>query len=294
MELRHLRYFVAVAEELSFTRAAARLHIAIPPLSIQVRNLESEIGTKLVLREGRGLRLTDAGRAFLEQARKTLAAASQCAPLAHQAAKGEFGQLSIGYNAPAEFRVFPKIVPAFRKKWPAVHLVFHRLETSQIVERLRRQELDLGFVCLPIPADEFDMREVEEHPLIALVPKAHRLARAPSVSIQDLSQEPLILFPRALDPESYAQIEQLFLREAATMNVLYELDTSLSMINFVAMGIGCSFLPDYARRIRVDGVIYKSLQPRQMVKKLAIVKKRGATGVAQAFFRFAVEHLSER
>jgi DNA-binding transcriptional LysR family regulator len=292
MELRHLRYFVVVAEELSFTRAARRLHIAIPPLSIQIRNLEKEIGTGLVVRDGRGLRLTSAGRVLLDQARKTLAEANQCAPLARQAANGEIGQLSIGYNAPAEFRVFPRIVPAFRKKWPAVHLVFHRLETAQIVERLRRHEIDLGFVCLPIPTDELEVQELAEDPLVALIPKGHRLATAASIAVKDLSGEPLVLFPRPLDPESYAQIEQLFLRAGATMSVRYELESSLSMINFVAMGIGCAFLPDYARRIRVDGVVYKPLQPRQMVKTLAIVKKRGDGDLAEVFFRFASEYLA--
>lgn len=293
MELRHLRYFVAVAEELSFTRAAKRLHIAIPPLSIQIRNLEKDVGASLAVRDGRGLKLTGAGRVFLEQARKTLAEANQCAALARQAAKGEIGQLSIGYNAPAEFRVFPKIIPPFRKKWPAVHLEFHRLETAQIIERLRRQELDVGFVCMPIPTEEFDVQVLTEDPLVALLPAEHRLASAPSLVIKDLSNEPLILFPKALDPESYMQIEQLFLQASATMNVVYELDASLSMINFVAMGIGCSFLPDYARRIRVDGVVYKSLRPKQMVKTLAIVKKKGAADLAESLFKFATEHLTQ-
>jgi DNA-binding transcriptional LysR family regulator len=290
MELRHLRYFVAVAEELSFTRAARRLHIAVPPLSVQIRNLEKELATSLVVRDGRGLQLTGAGRALLEQARKTLVEASQCVALARQAADGQLGHVAIGYNAPTEFSVFPRIIPAFRKKWPSVNLEFHRLETLQIIARLQRNELDLGLVCLPVPTHEFDVQELIAEPLVALVPRGHRLASRPAVSIGDLAGEPLILFPRAIDPESYRQIEQMFLREQAPMNVLYELETSLSMISFVAMGVGCSLLPSYTRCIRVPGVVYKPLRPPQMVTTLAIVKKSRTSGFADSFYRFAVEH----
>jgi DNA-binding transcriptional LysR family regulator len=291
MELRHLRYFVAVAEELNFRRAAERLHIAPPALSVQIRNLEIEIGADLLSREGRNTKLTDAGRVFLGKARQTLALASTGVTLARQAAKGEIGHLSIGYNAPAEFRVFPKIIPAFKKKAADVHLIFHRLETSQMIEGLRRDELDLGFVCLPIPTGEFDVQELANEPLVALLPADHRLASASIVSIKDLSNEPLILHARALDPESFQQIEQLFLRAGATMNVIYQLDTSLSMINFVSMGIGCSLLPGYAARIHVDGIVYKPLRPSTMVKTLAIIKKKGKGGLAESFYRFTVDNL---
>jgi DNA-binding transcriptional LysR family regulator len=291
MELRHLRYFVAVAEEENFTRAAARLHIAPPPLSVQIRNLEAEIGATLLVREGRGLKLTDAGRVFLDEARQTLAQASHSAVMARRAASGEIGHLSIGYNTTAEFRVFPKIVPAFKKKWPHIHLSLRSLGVSQQLEALHRDELDVGFVWVPMVTEEFDLQELFKEPLIAALPADHRLASASTLSVKDLSKEPLVLFPRILDPETHQQIDQMFLRAGAMMNVVYEVETLLSMINFVAMGFGCSLLLDYARNIPAAGVVYKPLRPPNMVKTLAIIKKKRGSDLAESFYRFTVENL---
>jgi DNA-binding transcriptional LysR family regulator len=290
MELRHLKYFVALAEKLNFTRAAAALHIAQPALSVQIRKLEEEIGTALLSREGRKVRLTEAGRVFLEQARKSISEAKRGVTLARQAANGEIGHLSIGYNTPAAFRVFPKLVPAFRKRWPEVQLTFHSLKIAQQLEGLRRNELDLSFIWLPIPQEEFDVQELARESLVAAIPSGHRLACMSSVSIRDLSREPLILLSRALDPETYHQIEQLFSRAGAVMNVAYQLENSLSMINFVAMGSGCSLLPEYVRDIRQDGVVYKPLRSPNLVKTLAMIKNKGTSSeLANAFYRFAVE-----
>jgi DNA-binding transcriptional LysR family regulator len=290
MELRHLKYFVALAEKLSFTRAAAALHIAQPALSVQIRKLEEEIGTSLLSREGRKVRLTEAGRVFLEQARKAISETTRGVTLARQAANGEIGHLSIGYNTPAAFRVFPKLVPAFRKRWPDVQLTFHSLKIAQQLEGLRRNELDLSFIWLPIPAEEFDVQELLRESLVAAIPSGHRLASAASVSIKDLAREPLIVISRTLDPETYYELEQLFRRAGAVMNVAYQLENSLSMINFVAMGSGCSLLPEYVRDIRQDGVVYKPLRPPNLVKTLAMIKNKGTSSeLANAFYRFAVE-----
>src|SRR5262245_11222475 len=170
MDLRHVRYFVVVAEELNVTRAATRLHIAQPSLSVRIQKFEEEIGAQLFDRVGRNIKLTQAGRLFLEQARKVLADADRGIALARQAANGETGQLSIGYNAPAGFKVFPRIVPAFRRRWPNIHLSFHSLVSLQQLDQMRRNELDLGFVWLPIPTDEFEVRELLKEPLVAVLP----------------------------------------------------------------------------------------------------------------------------
>jgi LysR family transcriptional regulator, hca operon transcriptional activator len=296
MELRHLRYFVALAEHLNFTRAAASLHIAQPALSVQIRNLETEIGAPLLLRDGRGIELTEAGRVFLNQARKTLADAARGITLARQAANGEIGHLSIGYNVPAGFRVFPEVIPAFKKRWPNVRLTFHNLKIAQQLDGLRNDELDLGFVWLPIPTEGFEVQELIKEPLVAVLPTGHRLASAATVAIKDLAREPLILMSPILDPESYAQIQQLFARAGAPMNIAYELENSLSMINFVAMGIGCSLLPDYARNIRQNGVVYKPLRSPNLVKTLAMIRKKGRSELAESFSRFTADTLlrSER
>jgi LysR family hca operon transcriptional activator len=289
VDLRHLRYFVIVAEELNVTRAASRLHIAQPSLSMRIRKLESEVGTELFAREGRGIKLTDAGRIFLEHARKTLLDANRGIDLARQAANGESGHLSIGFNAPAGFNVFPRVVPAFRKQRPNVQITFHTFNILQQLEGLRRDQLDVAVVWLPIPTDEFEVHELMEEPLLAILPADHRLAKSRHISFKDLSGEPMILPSRLLHPDTFYEIEQRFLRAGATLNVVYQLESSLSMMNFVAMGMGCSLLPAYARNIQQDGVVLRPLMPADFTRTLAIIKKKDHGALAEAFVRFTLE-----
>jgi DNA-binding transcriptional LysR family regulator len=294
MDLRHLKYFVALTEEMNFTRAAARLHIAQPSLSMRIRKLEAEVGAELLSREGRSVKLTGAGRVFLEQARKILFHANTGVTLARRATTGEIGQLSIGHNHVAELRVLWKVVPAFRRQWPDVHLnFFHNLKISQQLEALRRDELDLAFTWLPAPTEGFDVQELAKEPLVVLLPADHRLASASTVSIKDLSREPMVMFPRAEYPDVFHQVEQLFVRAGAAMNVVYELQSPMSVMSFVAMGIGSSLLPDYFRRIRCEGVVYKPLRAPNVVRTLAIIKKKGRGGLAELFYRFTVDNLTE-
>lgn len=296
MELRHLRYFVAVAQDLSIRRAAERLHIAAPPLSQQIKNLEQDIGAQLFARVGRGrhIKLTEAGRLFLEHARKILQDVNRGTALARQAANGEVGHLSIGYSAPAEFRVFPQIVPAFQRRWPLIHLDFHPLGVAQQLEKLRRDELDVGFAWLPLPTAEFDVVPISAEPLIAVLPAKHRLARARKIAIKDLTGERLVLFPRELFSDAYHQIEQLFLMSGARMIVAHELETPLSVLNFVAMGVGCSVLPEYVRLIKHDGVVCKLLQPPTLVKRLAMIKRKDRGNQPDSFFQFTVRELGAK
>ena len=292
MELRHLRYFLAAAEELNFRRAAVRLRIAQPALSVQMRQLETEIKAELFSRAGRGIKLTDAGEVFLEQARRILSDVTRSVALAQYAANGNIGHIVVGHNGPAELLAFPKIVPAFRDKWPNIHLSFENFRSPQQIESLRRGELDLGFVWLPVPPGEFDVIELMSVPVGVVLPLGHRLAESEVLSVADLSGEPLILFSRGRDPDSFHQIEEMFAKANAQLNVTYEFDLMLSVINFVAMGIGLSLLPDYHQRIGMPGVVFRPLKPARFIKRLAIVKPREARGAAEVFFRFSGEALA--
>ncbi|HWM66085.1 MAG TPA: LysR substrate-binding domain-containing protein [Steroidobacteraceae bacterium] len=292
MELRHMRYFVALAETLNFRKAAEQLHMSTPPLSVQIRNLEREIGTDLLLRKGGRIELTDAGRVFLEKARQILADAQRSIILAQQAACGEIGRLSIGYNAVAESGVLPNIVPAFKKQWPEVHLDLHSLRTPQQVEALSRGALDLGFVCPPIATDAFDIQDLTRQPFVAVLSSRHPLASANTVSFAALSGQPLIMYSRTLDPHSFRQIEQHFLRAGAVMKVAYELETSQSMIALVAAENGCCIVPEYVSSLPRDGIVYKPLEPPSIVRTLSIAKSKGRAGLVGVFYRFAVDTLT--
>jgi DNA-binding transcriptional LysR family regulator len=291
MELRHLRSFIVLAEELNFTRAAARLHMAQPALSVQIRRLEGEVGTELLSREGRSTKLTDAGDAFLEHARKSVAHANQSVSAARLAAKGEIGHLSIGYGTAAEFTIFPTIIPAFQSKYPNVHLSFHQLGVLPQIDGLRRGEIDLAFTWLPISTTEFDIQELTKESFGILVHAHHALASATSISIKELSGEPLVLFARELNPALSNDLEQLFLRTGATMDIRYELDTAVSVLNFVAMGLGCSVVPDYLQLLSRSAVVFKRLRAPNLMRTLAIIKRKGQGGLAESFYRFTIEAL---
>jgi DNA-binding transcriptional LysR family regulator len=293
MELRHLRYFVAAAEELNFRRAATRLCIAQPALSVQIGQLETEIKAQLFLREGRGVKLTEAGRVFLDQARKILVDLAQGVARTQHAASGDIGHIVIGHNGPAELLAFPILIPALKKRWPNIYLSFENHRTPQQIDRLRRGDIDLAFVWLPVPSDEFDILELMTVPLGVVLPATHRLAKRKMLSISDLSNEPLILFSKQRDPESFHQIERLFLGAGATMNIAFEFELLLSCINFVAMGAGLSLLPDYHRRIGIPGVVYRPLKPPYFVKTLGVVKRRNAASAANAFFKFTGDLMAD-
>jgi DNA-binding transcriptional LysR family regulator len=161
--------------------------------------------------------------------------------------------------------------------------------TPSQLNGVRREELDLGFVWLPFPHAEFDVQQLLHEPLIAILPAEHRLAKAKKLGIADLSGEPLVLASRLADPVSYQQIEQVFTDVGAAMNVAYELENSTAMIDFVAMGAGCALLPNNTCSIRSDRVVAKKIREPNVGKTLAMIKKKGRGGLAQAFFEFAAQ-----
>jgi DNA-binding transcriptional LysR family regulator len=291
MELFQARYFVTVADELSFRRAAENLHVSSSSLSVQIRKLELEIGADVFIREGHTIKLTDVGRVFLKEARQILIQAERSVTMARQAATGELA-LSIGYNTVAEFDAVPRIIPAFKKQWPSAQLTLRSLRTPEQFEALRSNELDLGFICPPIPTEGFDVQELTREPFVAVLSAGHRLAAASSINFEDLSGEPLILYSRISDPDSFRQIEQHFADARAVMNVVYELESSFAMINFVAMGNGCSIVPEYAAGILRDGTVCRPLGPPSIMRTLAVAKRKDSGILAESFYRFAVEQFA--
>jgi DNA-binding transcriptional LysR family regulator len=288
MELRYLQQFVTVAEELNFTRAAARLNVTQPPLSVQIRKLEQMVGVQLFERDNRNVELTEAGRLFLDRARQLLLLADQSIDMAQRAARGEIGHISVAYTNPAGFLVFPRIIPTFTTMRPDVHLTFHDLRIPHQIEKLRRKELDIGFVWLPIPTDEFDMHVLATQKFIAVLPKDYQGASS-AMDVGELSGKPMVLIRRALDPESFRQIEELFKTSKSRMSVAYELETLPSVLGFVAMGCGYSILPEYVRGLSREGVVYRNLSSPNTTKQLAVVKHKGSSPLVEDFYRLICE-----
>jgi DNA-binding transcriptional LysR family regulator len=203
LELRQLRYFVAVAEELNFSRAAERLHMAQPPLSAAIRQLEQELGTELLLRTTREVRLTEAGSAFLAGARRTLTELDRARIAAQRAAAGETGQLRIGFSWSARFETLPTVGRSFRRTHPDVALLTEEMWNARMLPALRSGTIDLAVSLCPEIAGECTYQTIRTEPLVALVARSHPLAGKESLALKDLSDEEFLLFPRELAPRLY-------------------------------------------------------------------------------------------
>lgn len=200
LELRHLRYFVAVAEELNFSRAAERLHMAQPPLSAAIRQLEQEIGTELLLRTTREVRLTDAGRTFLEGAKRTLAELERTRSETQRAAAGDVGQLRVGFSWSARFETLPAIGRAFRLSHPDVSLLTEEMWNARMLPALRSGTIDAAVSLCPEIGAELSYETIRSEPVVALLADSHPLAGNPAIELRELASEGFLLFPRELAP----------------------------------------------------------------------------------------------
>jgi DNA-binding transcriptional LysR family regulator len=203
LELRHLRYFVAVAEELNFSRAADRLHMAQPPLSAAIRQLEQELGTELLLRTTREVSLTDAGTAFLDGARRTLAELDRARSDAQRAAAGETGQLRVGFSWSARFETLPAIGRAFHASHPDVSLLTEEMWNARMLPALRSGTIDLAIALCPEVAAEFAYLALRSEPVVALLATSHPLAGRGQIELRSLAEEGFLMFPRELAPRLY-------------------------------------------------------------------------------------------
>jgi len=274
MELRHLRYFVALAEELHFGRAAARLDMAQPPLSQQIRALESELGVALFTRTTRRVEITSAGRSFLAEARRVLAQAERAVRTAKRAARGEIGHLTIGFVPSADLDILPRVLSVLRTRFPRVEVELHALLPGQQVEALRRRRIQLGFVRLPVDAGGLIVESVQREPLVAALPEHHPLARRPRVRVSDLRKDPLILFPRRIAPDYHDLLVGVCRQAGFTPLVSHETESMQTNIGLIAAGLGVSLLPHSIRNLRRRGVVYRPLAPPVPYVEMALAYAR--------------------
>lgn len=259
MELRHLRYFVAVAEALHFGRAAQRLMIAQPPLSQQIKALEQEIGVQLFRRTKRRVELTEAGRVFLAEARRTLAQAEQAVQAARRADRGEIGRLTIGFVGSATYEILPPVLRRFRLNHPGVELSLRELTTAQQVAALEAKDIDIGFVRTPPPSPHLACRVLTEEDFVVALPRFHRLARARPVALAGLREDPFILFPRSLATGLYDRIVTACQQAGFSPRVALETTQTPVMIGLVAAGLGVALVPACVGTLTWRNVVYRPL-----------------------------------
>jgi DNA-binding transcriptional LysR family regulator len=289
VELRKMRYFVAVAETLNFQKAAAQLHMTPPPLITQISDLEAEIGVNLLDRAGRVMQLTDAGRTFLGEARATIQRADQAVTVTKLVARGHAGRLRIGYNALATIGTFPQMVRDFRSSRPNVEISLHYLRSHEQLLALSHDDLEVGFLCSSPQMDEYAVCEVSREPLIALVPESHCLARMGEVSIEALSDVPIVVYSRTLDLDLFRRIRREFEHDNAVMNVIEECDTYLAVMSFAALNNACCLVPASLALLKPIALVSKPLAPLgRICSSLALVTRRTRNVVADAFYQFAL------
>ncbi|MGH9837458.1 MAG: LysR family transcriptional regulator [Blastocatellia bacterium] len=300
MELRHLRYFTAVAEELHFGRAAARLHMAQPPLSQHILNLEKEIGVKLFERTKRKVELTAAGRALLDEARLILTHAERAVRTAQRAARGKIGRLAVGFVMSATCSVLPEILQVFRARFPAVELVLQETTTGEGIAALQEGRMHLCFLRLPVNSGgpggtdkELKTETVLRERIILALPGNHRLAGQTKVSLRALSGEPFVIFPRNQGSGFYDQIVSLCHGAGFNPRVVQEATQMQTILSLVAAGIGIALIPATVQSLRGEGVIYKPLREQTPATGIAIVWRKDDSATVLENFLTIVREVTQ-
>ncbi len=261
MELRHLRYFVAAGEEEHFGRAAGRLNVVQPAVTRQVRQLEEEIGCLLFQRLKRGVRLTEAGKSFLEEARRLLADLGRSVDRTRLVAQGKVGRLRVGFSETATHgEELPSILRHFRDSWPDVQLELVLTTSIRAGEKLRNRELDVAFVYkLPSNLRELGSHTIRLERFVLALPRRHPLVKRKRVMLGDLREEPFVWYPRSAANFVYDPVLSACYTVGFTLKIVQEVNSPTTMLSLVAGGIGLSFVTESAERMKPSGVVLRDV-----------------------------------
>lgn len=262
MELRHIRYFVAVASELNFTKAAEKLFVAQSALSTQIADLEREIGTRLLIRNTRIVQLTAAGKAFLEDARSLLAAAESATDRAMRVSRGEVGELAIGFFAAPMMRLLPYLIRRYRMKYPDVAIRMYELTPDRQLSAFASEEIDIGFTR-PLPAGHSNLtvRILFQESFVAVVAETHPLASRQSIKLSELALEPFVLLERSVAISLYDQVIAACLEAGFSPSVVHSPDLMATVLTMVAAEQGVSIAPEGVQNLRSQQVVFVPIVP---------------------------------
>jgi DNA-binding transcriptional LysR family regulator len=281
-----------LAEELHFGKAAQRLHIAQPPLSQQIRQLETELGFELFHRTKRSVKLTEAGQVFLSEIHQILKQLEVAIQIGRQTSRGEMGQITIGFVSSAAYNILPDILRTFRTAVPTVSLELHELTTDEQLRWLQAGKIDVGFLRLPVEEDIFAFEIVFQESLIVALPETHPFANQSSVSLRSLSNEPFILFPRLLAPGLYDLIISLCQQADFSPTITQEAIQMQTIVSLVAGGMGVAIVPESLQNLQRTGVVYKSLQePTPQVAIVMIWRRKDTSPTVQKFLEIVRQDL---
>ena len=290
MELRHLRYFVAVAEELNFTKAAQRMCTVQPSLSQQIKDLEHEVGVQLLIRTNRKVELTEEGKVFLKEALLCLEHAEKAILDARQVANINKDQLSIGFVPVAEMKIFPYIMPNIRAHFPDIKIHFHSLPDAAQFKALKKGDIDIAFTRYPNESGDFNYVQIFQEPLALIIPKNSPMAEQRHISIKSFNQQDFVISDEDASPQLYKIIQDFFKQSKLNVNVVQHSTNILLNVNLVGMGVGWSLVPAYVLPLLGDKIIVKNtIEPLPMIGLYASYRKDQQNDAIELILRILKE-----
>lgn len=259
MDLRQMKYFLALAQELHFGRAAARLHMAQPPLTRQIRGLEEALGAVLFLRTPKGVELTAAGQTLLDEVPNILSLAQRARDRTQQAGQGLIGQLDVGIFGSGVLDVIPRLLASFHRARPEVRIALHNLSKDEQLQALRERRITIGFNRLVPPEPGLAVQTVLQEKLVIGLPASHALCARKEITLRDLDGEPMIVYPNSPLPGLAQEVASAFHREGLHLNVVQAVEDVLTCVALVAGGFGACVTTQSAISLRLPGVVYRPL-----------------------------------
>ena len=284
MEFRHLRYFLVLAEELHFGRAAKRLSISQPPLSLNIQQLETSVGARLFERDSRGVRLTAAGRAFRESATALLAQAESARLLAREIEAGAVGRLRVGFVGSMLYRGLPQRLQEFQARYPGIHVALTELNSQEQIDALLHGELDAGFVHTSRVPDELATTLAHSEAFVCCMPADHPLTERDAVALADLRGEPFVLFSRKASPDYYSRIFDMCATQGFYPRIRHEVRHWLSVVSLVSQGMGVAVVPAAMARSGMAGAAFRPLADATVPSEVYCVWKQAPDHPARDHF----------
>ena len=292
IELRHLRYFLAVAETLHFTKAAERLGIAQPPLSQQIKRLEQLLGHRLFDRTTRGVKLTLAGQLLAQRARSTLEKVQDDLAQVRRLGRGEAGTLTVGFAGSVMFTDLPAAIESYRRRYPKVELRLRELSTSAQIAALLNGTLDLAFLRDGDATEGIQIDTLLEERYVAVLPDAHPLARKRSLRVRDLQKQPFILFARRMGPLAFDRTIACCERSGFRPNIVQDAPQWPTLVRLVAAGLGVSLAPGCVATVAIPGAVYREVHAACRTTVDLGTKTGSATVLASNFIEIARKHVA--
>ncbi len=288
MELRHLRYFVAVAEEMNIHRAAERLNISQPPLTVTIQQLEQELGVRLFSREGRGIQITRVGEFFLEEARQILKSVHDATVIVKEVAQGIRGGLNIGFISSSVTGILQNCIIKHRKLYPDIKLDLNQYSGNSIIKGVQNEELDIGIERLPI----YLPNDLEQFPIIkeswfVAIPEKHKLAQKKQVTIKDLKDEKIIFYPRWNSPASYDSVMQLFSKNGFEPNIIQEATEQMTIAGLVASNMGIGIVPECMAKVKMPNVVHRPIAGTKNLTGFTLIYHKNEDLLVEQFMDLA-------